>query len=51
MDVFLGFSDVVGEDFHDCVFLVVHGWHYEDVHPAFVETSRPAFDGEMFLLW
>ena len=44
-DSFSGFSDVVGQDFHDRAFLAVHGWHYTDVHAVFVETSRHAFDG------
>ena len=45
-DDFPGLSDLVSEEFLDRVFLVVHGWHYTDVHAMFVEASRLAFGGE-----
>ena len=46
LDGFPGFSDVIGEHFHDRVFVAVHGWHYTDVHAAFLEASRHAFGAE-----
>ena len=46
LDTFPGFSDVVGEEFHDRAFLADHGWHYTDVHAVFVEASSYVFGGE-----
>ena len=45
-DVFPGFSDVVGDEFHNRAFLAVNGWHYTDVQYMFVETIPKSFGGQ-----